>query len=87
VLGSGSRATQVGWIATAAYFAIAADDAARRTHAPFFADDIALGVLTIAFIVAGRRDEPQAEPWYRPTHAGLTGAQRRAIRERSSRSS
>jgi len=86
VLGSASRATQVGWIATAAYFIIAAIDAVRRMHAPFFADDVAIGVLTITFIVAGRRDEPQAEPWYLPTHAGPTGAQRRAMRERSERS-
>ncbi|GAC1524304.1 MAG: hypothetical protein NVS2B8_07950 [Vulcanimicrobiaceae bacterium] len=84
VLGPASRATAAGWFATAGYFAVAAIDVVRGTKAPLYADDVLLAVLAIAFVTAGRRDEPQAEPWYLPTHAGLTGAQRRAARDATS---
>jgi hypothetical protein len=80
VLGSRSRWTAAGWLLTAFYFAIAAYDAARAAHAPGHLDYVALALLTICFIVAGRRDEPQAEPWYWPRAAGRTGAERRAGR-------
>ncbi len=72
--------TIAGWAATAVYFAIEAVAAARATHPPGHADYIALGLLTLCFVLAGIRDEPQAEPWWWPTHAGLTGAERRAAR-------
>ncbi len=72
--------TLAGWAATAVYFAIEAVAVARATHPPIHADYIALGLLTLCFVVAGIRDEPQAEPWWWPTHAGLTGAERRAAR-------
>ena len=36
-----------------------------------------LFALTVAFVIAGVRDEPQAEPWWWPTRAGLTRAERR----------
>jgi hypothetical protein len=65
VLRTRSAWTIAGWAATAVYFAV---------------DYIVLGLLTICFVVAGVRDEPQAEPWWCPTHAGLTGAERRATR-------
>ncbi|MBD5634839.1 MAG: hypothetical protein IAI49_10205, partial [Candidatus Eremiobacteraeota bacterium] len=40
--------------------------------------DSATVVLIVAFfIVAGSRDEPQAEPWWWPRAPGLTGAERR----------
>jgi hypothetical protein len=72
--------TIAGWLATAAYFVIAAAAAATATHPPAHADYIALAALTLCFIVAGLRDEPQAEPWYWPTAPGPTGAERKAAR-------
>jgi len=36
-----------------------------------------LVLLIVAFVVAGVRDEPQAEPWYWPERIGLTRAQKR----------
>lgn len=77
VLGKRSRATTIGWLLTAAYFALAAIDAVRAASAPLHIDYIALAGLTGAFIVAGVRDEPQAEPWWWPAKSGLTGAERR----------
>ncbi len=78
VLGPRSRWTAAGWAFTAIYFAIAAYDAARAAHASAHLDYVDLAILTICFIIAGRRDEPQAEPWYWPTFTGQTGAERRA---------
>ena len=78
VLGERSRATQAGWIATAGYFIVAAIDAIRATRAPLHIDYVLLAALVIAFAIAGKRDEPQAEPWWWPTHAGPTGTERRA---------
>lgn len=77
VLGERSRATQAAWIATAGYFIVAAIDAIRATPAPLHIDYVLLAALVIAFAIAGKRDEPQAEPWWWPTHAGPTGAERR----------
>jgi hypothetical protein len=78
VLRSPSAWTIAGWVFTALYCAIAAYDVARNRHAPAHVDYVILAFLTICFIVAGRRDEPQAEPWWWPRGAGPTGAQRRA---------
>lgn len=80
VLRGRSRWTIFGWLATSAYLASAGVAAARSTHPPFYLDDVALVALTIGFVVAGIRDEPQAEPWWWPTHAGPTGAERRTNR-------
>lgn len=80
VLAADSRATKIGWLATAAYFVVAAIDELRHAGAPGHLDYVLLALLGVAFVVAARRDEPQAEPWYWPTHAGPTGAQRRAMR-------
>jgi hypothetical protein len=70
--------TLAGWLATAAYFVIAGIDAARGTRAVAHLDYVALALLIACFAAAGARDEPQAEPWWWPRRAGLTGAQRRA---------
>ena len=78
VLGVRSRATALGWVLTAAYFAIAAVDVLRATRPPLHLDYVLLAALTAAFIVAGVRDEPQAEPWWWPSASGLTGKERRA---------
>ena len=48
--------------------------------APAHADYVALAALTAAFVAAGLRDEPQAEPWWWPAGAGPTGRERRARR-------
>jgi hypothetical protein len=70
--------TLAGWLATAAYFAIAGVDAARGSRAVAHLDYVTLGLLTLCFVVAGIRDEPQAEPWWWPRGTGPTGAERRA---------
>lgn len=80
VLGPRSRATALGWVLTALYFVIAGVDAIRAERAPYHVDYVVLAALTIAFVVAGVRDEPQAEPWYWPNSSGLTGKERRAKR-------
>jgi hypothetical protein len=77
-LGAASPLTRLGWFFTLAYCAIAAVDAARSLAAPAHVDDVALVLMALAFVVAGIRDEPQAEPWYWPERAGLTGRERRA---------
>ncbi|GAC1312572.1 MAG: hypothetical protein NVS2B3_16150 [Vulcanimicrobiaceae bacterium] len=80
VLRGGSAATSLGWLATIAYLVVAALDAWHRGRVAGHLDWWLLAVLTVAFVVAGVRDEPQAEPWWWPQRRGLTGAQRRAKR-------
>jgi hypothetical protein len=80
VLGRRSARTVAGWVATAAYFLIAGADAVRGRPAPAHLDYVALALLTVAFVAAGIGDEPQAEPWWWPSGAGPTGAERRARR-------
>ena len=80
VLRGGSRATSLGWLATIAYVVVAAVDAARGSVAPGHIDWWLLAVVTVAFVVAGMRDEAQAEPWWWPARRGSTAAQRRANR-------
>jgi len=72
--------SSVGWAATVVY---CLNDLVRvfDPAAGFFTliphlDYAMLIVLTIAFVVAGVRDEAQAEPWYRPTHRGQTRSER-----------
>ncbi|MBD5605798.1 MAG: hypothetical protein IAI48_12035 [Candidatus Eremiobacteraeota bacterium] len=77
VLRSRSGWTIAGWAATAVYFVVAGIAAARASHAPAHVDWAALAILTVCFVVAGVRDEPQAEPWWWPVRAGRTGKERR----------
>ena len=79
VLGARSRWTAIGWWLTLAYFALAIPRA-WGAYAPLHVEYVALAALVVAFVAAGRADEPQAEPWWWPTHAGLTGAERRRDR-------
>ena len=74
VLGGPSPLTRLGWLATLAYFGLSAYDAARAVAAPAHADYLLLAALLLAFVVAGLRDEPQAEPWWWPTGAGEDGS-------------
>jgi hypothetical protein len=77
VLRSRSAWTLAGWIASAAYFAAAGFDVARATRALAFPGYAAIALLAIFFVMAGIRDEPQAEPWWWPDRTGLTGKERR----------
>jgi fucose 4-O-acetylase-like acetyltransferase len=79
-LRSGSPWSLAGWLASALYFVIALADVLRRASAPFHLDYVVLAILIATFVVAGVRDERQAEPWWWPTHAGPTGRERRAGR-------
>ena len=83
VLRSRSPWTIAGWCFTALYFAVAGIDALRAKPAAAHLDYVALALLALTFVIAGLRDEPQAEPWWWPTVAGLTGRERREKRERS----
>jgi hypothetical protein len=69
VLGRRSPYTIAGWVFTAAYFALAGYDAWHRATAPLHVDYVLVAALTIVFVVAGRRNEPQAEPWWWPAPA------------------
>ncbi len=80
VLRTGSPWTRAGWLATAAYFALELAAVARHAATPFHLEYAVLAVLTVAFVAAGVRDEAQAEPWWWPAAAGLTGRERRAAR-------
>jgi hypothetical protein len=74
--------TSGGWAATLGYCIAAAVEFSNETlHQPaaYIAYAFLL-LLTIAFVVAGVRDEPQAEPWWWPTHVGPTRAEKRATR-------
>ncbi len=82
VLGPRAPWTSVGWIGTAGYCAAAivefSSDPLHR-----LAGSIAFGfllLLTAAFVVAGVRDEPQAEPLLWPVRVGKTRAEKRAQR-------
>jgi hypothetical protein len=78
VLGPRSRWTAAGWWFTLAYFAFAGYADIAKSTVPFHLEYWSLGALTVAFIVAGVKDEPQAEPWWWPTRASTTRAERRA---------
>jgi hypothetical protein len=45
---------------------------------PLHLEYVCLAALTVAFIVAGVRDEAQAEPWWWPTHLGTTRRERKS---------
>jgi hypothetical protein len=80
VLGAKAPWTSLGWAGTVGYaIAAALEYSLDGTHATAALVAYAfIGLLTIAFVVAGVRDEPQAEPWWWPSHVGLTRAQRRS---------
>ncbi len=67
--------TAAGWLATIGYFVAAAFKAAAIAP-PLHLEYWFIGALCVLFAVAGVRDEPQAEPWWWPTHTGTTRAQR-----------
>jgi hypothetical protein len=81
ILGRSALWTSLGWAFTIAYGAAAALEFSSPDrsfhHAAGFVATGALLLMTVSFIVAGFRDEPQAEPWAWPTRVGQTRAQRR----------
>jgi len=78
VLGSRAPWTFAAWVFTALYFVAVLAKITGVTHLPPIIGFAVLVALTVAFLVAGVRDEPQAEPWFWPKRLGLTRAQRRA---------
>jgi hypothetical protein len=70
--------TSAGWAGTLGYcIAAVVEFSNEETHRPAALIAYAfLLALAIAFVVAGVRDEPQAEPWWWPTHVGPTRAER-----------
>ena len=76
VLDARSRWTAAGWWFTLAYFVLAGYAAAAGSHLPLRPEYWALGALTVTFVVAGVKDEPQAEPWWWPSRASATRRER-----------
>jgi hypothetical protein len=70
--------TSAGWAFTVLYDCTATLEIVGRQHLPLHIPYACLAALTIAFVVAGVRDEPQADPWWWPAKLALTRAQRRA---------
>ena len=80
VLGRRAPWTSVGWLLTVFYFVALVGRLRLHYHAGQRIEYVMLAALVAAFIIAGFRDEPQAEPWWWPTHFGST---RRAKRTRA----
>lgn len=77
VLGRSEPWTTAGWIGTLCYCIGVGVHLIRGAPLPANIPYLLLLALTFAFVVAGIRDERQAEPWYWPTHRGPTRAERR----------
>jgi hypothetical protein len=78
VLGTRAPWTASAWLLTAFYFVAVLVKVTRVPHLAGAIEYTILAALTVAFLVAGVRDEPQAEPWWWPKRLGLTRAQQRA---------
>ena len=68
--------TIFGWAFTVAYDCTASEEIIGHSHLPLHLPYLFLAGLTVAFIIAGIRDEPQPEPWWWPRRLGATRAQR-----------
>ena len=77
VLKAAALFTSAGWAFTILYDCTATAEIVAHTHAPFALGYVFLVALIVAFVVAGIRDEPQADPWWWPRALGLTRAERR----------
>jgi hypothetical protein len=78
VLGSRAPWTSSAWALTGLYFVAVLVKVTFAPRLPGTLEYAILAALTVVFVVAAVRDEPQAEPWWWPKHLGLTRAQRRA---------
>jgi predicted histidine transporter YuiF (NhaC family) len=79
VLGRAAPWTSAGWLLTVVYFI---EVIVKTTLAPAFPTALeyaVLAALAVAFVVAGVRDERQAEPWYWPNRQGTTRAEKRTV--------
>jgi hypothetical protein len=70
--------TFAGWVFTIGYDCAASYEIVAATHLPAHVPYWFLIALIVAFVVAGIRDEPQAEPWWWPSGLGATRAGKRA---------
>ncbi len=77
VLGRSAPWTSAGWWLTLLYFFAVTAKATFAPGLPAYTEYIVLGALTIVFVVAGFRDERQAEPWWWPNRRGMTRAEKR----------
>jgi uncharacterized membrane protein YhaH (DUF805 family) len=68
--------TAAGWWLTVAYCVVVIVPLVGGPRLPFHGEYAFLIALAIAFVVAGVRDEPQAEPWYLPRAPGPRRADR-----------
>jgi hypothetical protein len=79
VLGRYAPWTSSAWFLTALYFIAVLGKVMHERQLAGWVGYAPLVGLTIAFLVAGIRDEPQAEPWWWPKRRGQTRAQRSAL--------
>jgi hypothetical protein len=70
VLGRAAPWTAAGWWLTIVYLVAVIAKAGWAFVVPAHLEYAVLVALTIAFVIAGIRDERQAEPWWWPTHRG-----------------
>lgn len=84
ILGVRAPWTSAGWVGTIGYCIAAAVEYSGAAMGPMWAvaSYLCLAALAAAFVVAGVRDEPLAEPWWWPKRLGLTRAQRRGLPRR-----
>jgi hypothetical protein len=87
VLGRHAPWTSGAWLLTALYFIVVLIKVTRVPNLASWIEYAILAALTIAFVVAGVRDERQAEPWWWPARRSLTRAERRIPAAGSSRGS
>jgi hypothetical protein len=78
VLGRSAPWTSAGWLLTIGYFALVAIKLTVDPRIAATVEYVLLALMAVAFIVAGVRDEPQAEPWWWPNRRGATRSERRA---------
>jgi hypothetical protein len=76
VLGGAAPWTSAGWWLTILYFIAVIAKTAVAPALPPSIEYSVLAALALAFVVAGVRDERQAEPWWWPNRRGTTRAEK-----------
>jgi hypothetical protein len=79
VLGRDAPWTSAGWWLTILYFIAVGVKTTLVPTLPVPLEYIVLAGVTIVFVVAGVRDERQAEPWWWPNGRGATRAEKRRL--------
>lgn len=77
ILGTAAPWTSAGWWLTIVYLVAVIGKAGFGYVPPWHAEYVVLAALTVAFLIAGVRDERQAEPWWWPTRRGDNRADKR----------